>query len=155
MLRIFQSESTLSLRCLITAATDIMLSSDEEGSEGRFLKTIKLFASAAGLAVLLLPTKSDISLFGLILVRKLSPLRRIVSRSFEPPHKGGSIFLHATDVLECGHVVYPLVTLRDLAYAYTDNPDARARRHRCRECAAMLAERKPVQSAAADVRRVA
>ena len=85
--------------------------------------------------------------------RTLAPLRRITSRKLfayvvriRPRHA----LCCLRDTLECGHIIEcGIDSLRDLMNAYTENSVVRARRHRCHECAALVAERKPVQSVAA------
>jgi len=86
-----------------------------------------------------------------VMQRTLAPLRKIVSREIEVlsfAHKSSkpqSFIIH--DRLECGHVKTCLSWgIFDLLNAYTDNPEVRARRHRCQPCASLLAHKKPVQS---------
>jgi hypothetical protein len=94
---------------------------------------------------------SRISAFWRELAMAIAPLRKIVSRELEvycpdprnPKYKIYSLF----DTLECGHgqEIYLYGGLQDLTFAYTDSPVIRAKRHRCRPCAQLLAK-KPVQS---------
>lgn len=81
----------------------------------------------------------------------LSPLRRIVSRellTYQPDSRNPKYLIYSLlDRMECGHSkgVYLWNGLLDVLNAYTDNPEMRSRRHRCRPCSAVLVK-KPVQS---------
>lgn len=83
--------------------------------------------------------------------RTLAPLRRIVSRELEVfeydrIRKDLPQSFIINDHLECGHVeVCYSWDIFDLLNAYTTNPQVRAKRHRCKPCASLLADRKPVQ----------
>ena len=90
-----------------------------------------------------------------LMAHLLAPLRRVVARELDvylpdarnPKYK--AYFL--VDTLECGHVqdVYLWNGLQDVLYAYSDSPAIRAKRHRCRPCASLLATRKPMQTVTA------
>ena len=92
------------------------------------------------------------SLAVLIMVRVLAPLRRIIGRELHifDTHPNGAIRTFAvTALLECGHEVPEFEwSFLDLANAYTDAAQPRARRHRCHECRDLIAMRKPVVSVA-------
>lgn len=85
------------------------------------------------------------------MIRTLAPLRRIVSRElvvleYDRIYKDLPQSFIIQDTLECGHVEACLSwDIFDLLNAYTDNPQVRAKRHRCKPCASLLADRKPVQ----------
>lgn len=88
------------------------------------------------------------------MLRTLAPLRRIINRElqvfkYDSVRKDFPISFAIIDHLECGHEYTCLGwDVFDLLFAYTDNPEVRAKRHRCRPCAELLATRKPVQSVA-------
>ena len=78
-----------------------------------------------------------------------SPLRLIVSRELCTIQPRSNYFIYSlSDTLECGHVEdhYLFNGLADLTNPYTDSPVVRAKRHRCKPCASLLAKRKPVQT---------
>lgn len=78
-----------------------------------------------------------------------APLRRIVMREldvYQPDPRNPKYFIYSLiDTLECGHSQseYLFNGLLDLTNPYTDSPTVRARRHRCRPCASLLAKKKP------------
>lgn len=83
------------------------------------------------------------------LLMPLAPLRRVVSREIEVfrfhGEKPQQFIVH--DALECGHSFTDFQwTILDLVNPYSET--ASKKRHRCRECAAIIArnERKPCQS---------
>ena len=86
---------------------------------------------------------------GKLIDMSFAPLRRIVSRTLEVFEVRPKYFIYSLlDSLECGHEqsVQLFGGLSDLLNAYTENPDMRSRRHRCHECAAVVAQKKPVAS---------
>jgi hypothetical protein len=86
-----------------------------------------------------------------VLAMALSPLRRIVVRELcesQPDPRNPKYLVYSIlDHLECGHSQnnYLFDGLLDLINPYTDSPVIRAKRHRCRPCAQLLAQKKPVQ----------
>ena len=78
-----------------------------------------------------------------------APLRKIVLRELsvlQPDPRNPKYKIYSLiDTLECGHTQenYLFGGIRDLVNGYTDSPVIRARRHRCRPCASLLAKKKP------------
>lgn len=88
----------------------------------------------------------------LVAMQPKAPLCRIVSRDLQiwSHHPNGQIYQFGLyDLLECGHEQPAgYLTFSDLINPYSESSAMRARRHRCRECAAIVASRKPVSSVA-------
>lgn len=106
------------------------------------------FLTATNLNEFLKKLAGSISAFWRMLAMPLPPLRKIVSREldiYQPDPRFKNFIYSLIDTLECGHVKqsYLFGGVSDVANAYTLSPVVKAKRHRCRPCAALLAKKKP------------